>query len=119
MRSVKLACGAILLVGLLAAVAAAQGPRPDGGGHAGEGVVHHNRPDRSRPGPRFEFTRTGSGDVEAYLATLRAGVTLDELRRSRRPRPPWDRLSRGQRVAVQRRAQGALTVDLRPNVSYV
>ena len=120
MRSVKLACGAILLVGLLAAVAAAQGPVPTVAVSVGKGTV--TAPAGPIPaGPtRLEFTRTGSGDVEAYLATLRPGVTLDDLR----PVAPTEAALglvylEASASLSSATPKWALTVDLRPNVSYV
>ena len=71
---------------------------------------------------RFDFTRRGRGDVDVSLVTLRAGVTTGELRRT---------LSRNQDAALalvfieagvslsDATPTRSLTVDLRPNVTYV
>jgi hypothetical protein len=121
MRSVRMACGALLVVGVFAAVAAAQGAPPTVAVTVGKGVITPQPAGPIAAGPtRFEFTRTGKGDVEAILVTLRPGVSLDQLRK----------------VAASDAALGliyieaaaplsdatpkrALTVDLRANVTYV
>ena len=120
MRSVKLACGAILLVGLFAAVAAAQGPVPTVAVTAGKASVTPRRPGRSRPDPPLEFTRTGSGDVDRLSRHAAARSTRStSCGRSRRSEAALaTRLPRGAarrcRSAAPKRA---LTVDLRPNVT--
>ncbi len=85
MPVVRLGVAVAVLVGVLATAATAQAPVPTVAVTAGPGSISVT-PDRAiAAGPtRFEFSRTGRGDIEAYLATLRAGVSVDELRRRSR-----------------------------------
>jgi hypothetical protein len=113
-RRVKLIIGAILLLGVPVTLAAAQSSVPTVAvSVSGSNVVL----DPSGPigaGPtRFTF----SGGEELNLATLRAGVSVDQLRQSL-ARNPEAALSQ---VFLEATASPgkAVTVDLRPNTTYV
>ena len=121
MRSVKLACGAILLVGLLAAVAAAQGPAPTVAVTVGKGAV--TAPAGPIPaGPTGSSSPArGSGDVEAYPRHAASGLhARPAAQAGRAPEAAlglvFSRASASLSSATPKRA---LTVDLRPNVTYV
>jgi hypothetical protein len=118
MPVMRLAVAVVVLVGVLATAATAQAPVPTVQVTAGPGSISVTPTASIAAGPtRFEFSRTGQGDIEAYLATLRAGVSVDELR--------------GVLASSSEEALGlvfleagaapprSLTVDLRPNVTYV
>jgi hypothetical protein len=122
-RNVKLACGSVVLIGVLAVVAAAQTPVPTVAVSAGARTIALQPAGPIAAGPtRFAFTRRGRGDVDAFIATLRAGVTTDQLRRT---------LSRSQDAALglvfleasaslsDAATTRSVTVNLRSNVTYV
>jgi hypothetical protein len=123
-RNVKLACGSVVLIGVLAVVASAQTSSvPTVAVSAGARTIALQPTGPIAAGPtRFAFTRRGRGDVEAYIATLRAGVSPDQLRAT---------LSRNQDAALglvfleasaslsDAAATRSVTVSLRPNVTYV
>jgi hypothetical protein len=113
-RRVKLIIGAVLLLGVPVTLAAAQSSVPTvavstSGGNV---VLEPSGPIGAGP-TRF----TLSGGNEFNLATLRAGVTIDQLRQalSRNPEEAL-RLVFLEAAAVPGKA---VTVDLRPNTTYV
>ena len=121
MRAIRFAVVFVVAVGVLAAIATAQSPVPTVEVTVGKGSITLSPSDTIAAGPtRFSFTRSGRGDVEGYVATLRAGVTVDELRQT---------LTRNSEAAlglVFLEASAApsdsarsVTVNLRPNVNYV
>ena len=124
MRTVKLVCGAIVLAGVLAVVAAGQTSVPTVAVSAGGSSITLQPASSIAGGPtRFDFTRRGRGDVNVALVTLRAGVTTDQLRRTLSSRNQDAALAL---VFVEASASlsnatptRSLTVDLRPNVTYV
>jgi hypothetical protein len=110
----KLACGAILLLGVLVTLAAAQTPVPTVTVTGARGSITLEPSGPIGAGPT-RFTYTGRGEFN--LATLRPGVTLDQLRRT---------LSRGDEAALSlvfleatAEPGRSLTVDLRPDTTYV
>ena len=115
MRRFKLIVGAILLLGVPVTLAAAQSSVPTVAvSVSGSNVVL----DPSGPigaGPT-RFTFDGRGEFN--LATLRAGVTVDQLRQSLSN--PRSVKALGQVFLEATVASGkAVTVDLRPNTTYV
>ena len=115
MRKVKLIIGAVLLLGVPVTLAAAQSSVPTVAvSVSGSNVVL----DPSGPigaGPT-RFTFEGRGEFN--LATLRAGVSVDELRRSLSN--PRSVKALGQIFLEGTVASGkTVTVDLRPNTTYV
>ena len=118
MPVVRLGVAVAVLVGVLATAATAQAPVPTVAVTAGPGSITVTRSAPIAAGPTtFEFSRTGRGDIEAYLATLRAGVTVDELRATLQS-------SSDAALGLVFLEAGAapprsLTVDLRPNTTYV
>jgi hypothetical protein len=113
-RGLKLACGAILLLGVLVTLAAAQTPVPTVAVTGARGNITLEPSGPIGAGPT-RFTYSGPGDFN--LATLRPGVTLDQLRRT---------LSRNEDAALglvflEANAESgrSLTVDLRPDTTYV
>jgi hypothetical protein len=118
MAVIRLGVAAIVLIGVLATAATAQAPVPTVSVTVGPGSINVSSAGPIAAGPtRFEFSRSGRGELEAYLATLRAGVSVDELRRV---------LASGAEevlglVFLEAGAAPprSLTVDLRPNTTYV
>lgn len=114
MRRVKLACGAVLLLGIPVAVAAAQNSVPTVAVTGGKSSITLTPSGPISAGPT-RFTYSGKGEFD--LVTLRAGVTVDQLRRT---------LSRDQEAAlalvfieaVAPEPSRSVTVDLRPNTTY-
>jgi hypothetical protein len=113
-RGLKLACGAILLLGVLVALAAAQTPVPTVAVTHARGSITLEASGPIGAGPT-RFTYSGRGEFN--LATLRPGVTLDQLRAT---------LSRNEEAALglvflEANAEPgrSLTVDLRPDTTYV
>jgi hypothetical protein len=115
------AVAGVVFVGVLATAATAQAPVPTVSVSAGPGSISVTSAGPIAAGPtRFEFRRSGKGESEAYLATLRAGVSVDELRQV---------LASGaeealglvflEAGAVPSDPPRALTVTLRPDVTYV
>ena len=121
MRSVRMACGALLLVGVFAAVAAAQGSPPTVAVTAGKGTVTAQPAGPLAAGPtRFEFTRSGNADVSVYLVTLRAGVTVDELQKVIKSDASLGLVFLEGSASLSADAPTrAVTVNLRANVNYV
>jgi hypothetical protein len=122
MRMLKLACGAIMLVAILAAVAPAQAPVPTVGVTASGSAITLTPAGQLAAGPtRFQFTRSGRRDVEAFLVTLRAGVTVDQFRAalSRNPDAALGLvfLEGGASLSGPTTSR-AVTIDLRPGVTY-
>ena len=114
MRKLRLALGAILLLGVPAALAGAQTSVPTVAVTAAGGNVTLEPSGPIAAGPT-RFTYSGRGELS--LATLRAGVSVDQLRRT---------LSRSQVAALGQvfleaavLPSRAVTVDLRPNTTYV
>jgi hypothetical protein len=113
-RKLKLALGAILLLGVPAALAGAQTSVPTVTVTAAGGNITL-APSGPIAGGPTRFTFDGRGELT--LATLRAGVTVDQLRRT---------LSRSEDAALRQVFLEAavlpdhpVTVDLRPNTTYV
>jgi hypothetical protein len=114
-RRLRLACGAILLLGIPVTLAAAQTPVPTVAVTASGSNITLAPSGPLAAGPT-RFTFTGKGEFD--LVTLRAGVTVDQLRQT---------LSRSQDAAlalvfIEASAPEPgreVTVDLRPNTTYV
>ncbi|HZC14069.1 MAG TPA: hypothetical protein VE270_08620 [Thermoleophilaceae bacterium] len=117
----RLGVAIVVLVGVLATAATAQAPVPTVAVAAGPGSISVTPSGPIAAGPtRFSFRRSGRGEIEAYLATLRAGVTVDDLREA---------LGRGPDAALglvfleagatPSDPPRSVTVDLRPNTTYV
>ena len=115
MRRVKLAIGAILLLGVPVTLAAAQSSVPSVGvSVSGSNVVL----DPSGPIAAGPTRFTNNARAEFNLATLRAGVTIDELRQSLSN--PRSVKALGQVFLDATVAPGkAVSVDLKPNTTYV
>ena len=114
MLKLRLALAAILLLGAPVALSAAQTSVPTVAVSAAGGNVTLEPSGPIAGGPT-RFTFSGRGDLS--LATLRAGVTLDEVRRA---------ASRNDATVLQKIFLEAMTVrgrpvtvDLRPNTTYV
>jgi hypothetical protein len=117
-----LACGAIAIVAVLVAAAPAQTPVPTVAVNASGSAITVTPAGQLAAGPtRFQFTRSGSRDVEAFLVTLRAGVTVDQLRQalSRNPDAALGLvfLEGGASLSGPTTSR-AVTIDLRPGVTY-
>ena len=114
MRKLRLALGAILILGVPAALAGAQTSVPTVAVTAAGGNITLEPSGPIAAGPT-RFTYSGRGELS--LATLRAGVSVDQLRRT---------LSRSEVAALGQvfleaavLPSRAVTVDLRPNTTYV
>ena len=114
MRKLRLALAAILLLGVPVTLAAAQTSVPTVAVSAAGGNITLNPSGPIMAGPT-RFTFNGRGELT--LATLRAGVTVDQLRET---------LSRSQVGALRQVFLEAavlpsrpVTVNLRPNTTYV
>lgn len=115
MRRVKLVCGAILLLGIPVAAVPAQTSVPTVAVTGARSGITLTPSDAIAAGPT-RFTFSGKGEFD--LATLRAGVTVDQLRQT---------LSRNQEAAlgqvfieaVAPEPGRSVTVDLRANTTYV
>jgi hypothetical protein len=111
---VKLIVGAVLLLAVPVTLAAAQSSVPTVAVSASGGNVVLDPSGPIGAGPtRFTF----SGRGEFNLATLRAGVTVDQLRQSlsSNPEAALSQVFLEATVGPGR----AVTVDLRPNTTYV
>jgi hypothetical protein len=113
-RKLRLALGAILLLGVPVALAGAQTSVPTVAVTATGGNVTLEPSGPIAAGPT-RFTFNGRGELS--LATLRAGVSVDQLRQT---------LSRNEDAALGQVFLEAavlpgqpVTVDLRPNTTYV
>jgi hypothetical protein len=113
-RKLRLAFGAILLLGVPVTLAAAQSSVPTVAVTAANGNITLEPSGPIAGGPT-RFTFSGRGELD--LATLRAGVTVDQLRQT---------LSRNEEAALRQVFLEAtvlpdrpVTVDLRPNTTYV
>jgi hypothetical protein len=113
-RKIRLALGAILLLGIPAALAGAQTSVPTVAVTATGGNLTLEPSGPIAAGPT-RFTYTGRGELS--LATLRPGVSVDQLRRT---------LARSEVAALGQvfleaavLPSRAVTVDLRPNTTYV
>ena len=116
MLRLKLALGAVLLLAVPVTLAGAQGSAPTVAVTVSQGNMTF-APSAPTAGGPTRFTYRGRGELT--LATLRAGVTVEQLRQALR--------SRAQEAAaldlvfleaaVQRGTPA--TVDLRPNTTYV
>jgi hypothetical protein len=113
-RKLRLALGAILLLGVPVALAGAQTSVPTVAVTARGGNVTLDPSGPIAAGPT-RFTYSGGGELS--LATLRAGVSVDQLRRTL----SRDDASALRLVFIEASVQpgGAVTVDLRPNTTYV
>ena len=114
MRKLRLTLGAILLLGVPAALAGAQTSVPTVAVTEANGNITLEPSGPIAAGPT-RFTYDGRGELT--LATLRAGVSVDELRQT---------LSRSEEAALRLVFLEAAvppnrpaTVDLRPNTTYV
>jgi hypothetical protein len=113
-RKVRLALGAILLLGVPVTLAGAQTSVPTVAVTAANGNITLEPSGPIGAGPtRFTF----SGEGEFALATLRAGVTVDRFRQtlSRNPDAALRQVFLEAAVVPGR----PVTVDLRPNTTYV
>jgi hypothetical protein len=113
-RKIRLALGAILLLGIPATLAGAQTSVPTVAVTATGGNITLDPSGPIAAGPT-RFTYSGRGELS--LATLRAGVSVDQLRRT---------LARSEEAALGQvfleaavLPSEAVTVDLRPNTTYV
>jgi hypothetical protein len=113
-RKFRLALGAVLLLGIPVALAGAQTSVPTVAVTATGGNITLDPSGPIAAGPT-RFTYRGRGELS--LATLRAGVSVDQLRRT---------LSRSEVAALGQvfleaavLPSQAVTVDLRPNTTYV
>jgi hypothetical protein len=113
-RKLTLALGAALLLAVSVTLAAAQTSVPTVAVTAAGGNITLEPSGPIAAGPT-RFTFNGRGELT--LATLRAGVTVDQLRQT---------LSRNEEAALRQvfieaavPASRAVTVDLRPNTTYV
>ena len=115
MRRVKLFIGAVLLLGIPVTLAAAQSSVPTVAvSVSGSNVVLDPAGPIGAGPTRFTFEGRG----EFNLATLRAGVSLDQLRESLSD--PRSVKALGEIFLEATAASGkAVTVDLRPNTTYV
>jgi hypothetical protein len=113
-RKLWLALGAILLVGVPVALAGAQTSVPTVAVTAAGGNVTLEPSGPIAAGPT-RFTYSGRGELS--LATLRAGVSVDQLRRTLPGNDPAPLRQIFLEASVQ--PGGAVTVDLRPNTTYV
>jgi hypothetical protein len=122
-RLVKSGCAAIVVLAVLAVVAPAQTAVPTVAVSAGRSAVGVTPGGPIASGPtRFDFSRSGKGDVDAFLVTLRAGVTVEELRRTlgRQSEEALGLVFLEASVSLSDQAPSrAVTVTLRPNVTYV
>jgi hypothetical protein len=118
MPVMRLAVAVAVLVGVLATAATAQAPVPTVQVTAGAGSISVTPAGPIAAGPtRFEFSRSGRGQIEAYLATLRAGVSVDELRGTLQGNS--DAALGLVFLEAGAAPPRSLTVDLRPNTTYV
>lgn len=115
MRRLKLACGAVLLLGIPVTLAAAQSPVPTVAVTANGSSITLTPSGTLAAGPT-RFTFAGRGEFD--LATLRAGVTVDQLSQAL-SRNPEQALSLVFLEASAPEPGRAVTVDLRPNTTYV
>jgi hypothetical protein len=114
-RRVKFACGAILLLGIPVAVAAAQTSVPTVAVTGAKSSITLTPSGPIAAGPT-RFTFSGKGEFD--LVTLRPGVTIEQFRRT---------LSRNQEGALAQifieaaapEPGRSVTVDLRANTTYV
>jgi hypothetical protein len=114
-RRVMLVIGAVVLVGVPVTLAAAQSSVPTVAVSVSGGNVVLDPSGPIGGGPT-RFTFEGRGEFN--LATLRAGVTVDDLRRSLSN--PRSVRALGQVFLEAAVAPGkTVTVDLRPNTTYV
>ena len=115
MRRVKLIIGAVLLLGVPVTLAAAQSSVPTVAVSVSGSNVVLDPSGTIGAGPT-RFTFEGRGEFN--LATLRAGVSVDQLRQSLSN--PRSVKALGQVFLEATAAPGkAVTVDLRPNTTYV
>ncbi len=121
MRAVRVSLVSMVIVAVLGTAATAQAPVPTVAVTVGKGSITLSPAGTIGAGPtRFEVTRSSGSEAEMYLATLRAGVTVDELRQT---------LSASTERALglvfleasvaDPGARNAVTVDLRQNTTYV
>jgi len=123
MRLVKVGCAAVVVFAVLAAVGTAQTAVPTVAVTAAKSAITATPAGPIAPGPtRFTFTRSGKGDIDAFVATLRAGVTVDELRQSlaKQSEEALGLVFLEASISLSDQAKSrSLTVTLRPNVTYV
>jgi hypothetical protein len=115
MFRLKLALGAILLLAVPVTLAGAQGSAPTVAVTVSQGNMTFAPAAPTTGGPT-RFTYAGRGEL--VLATLRAGVTLEELRQSLQRRNQDEALEQVFIEAAVQRGTPA-TVNLRPNTTYV
>jgi hypothetical protein len=117
-RKIRLALGVILLLGVPATLAGAQTSVPTVAVTATGGNVTLAPSGPIAAGPtRFTF----SGRGELSLATLRAGVSVDQLRQTLSRSTPRSQVAALGQVFLEASVlpSRAVTVDLRPNTTYV
>ncbi len=115
MLKLKLALGAVLLLAVPVTLASAQGSAPTVAVTVSQGNIAFAPAAPTAGGPT-RFTYSGRGELN--LVTLRAGVSVDQLRQALQ--------SRNQDAALDLvfleatvRPDTPATVDLRPNTTYV
>jgi hypothetical protein len=123
MRILKLGCATTLVFAVLAAVGTAQTSVPTIAVSVGKSTITAAPAGPVASGPtRLTFTRNGKGDIDAFLVSLRAGVTVDELRASlaKESEEALSLIFLEASVSLSDQARSrAVTVTLRPNVAYV
>ncbi len=122
MRAVRLVLVTAVLAGVVgaAAIATAQPGVPTVTVTAGGGSISVSPPGEIAAGPtRFTFRSRGRGQSEAFLLTLRAGVSEAELRRALRSGPEAAfGLAFLEAGGTPSSPPSELTVDLRPGITY-
>jgi len=123
MRTLRLGCATTIAFAVIAAVGAAQTSVPTIAVSAGKSTIAAAPPGPVPAGPtRLNFTRNGKGDIDAFLVSLRAGVTVEELRASLATNSEETLALIFLEASVSLSDQApskAVTVTLRPNVTYV
>ena len=115
MLRLKLALGAVLLLAVPVTLASAQGSAPTVAVTLSQGSLTFAPAAPTAGGPT-RFTYSGRGELN--LATLRAGVSVDELRQALQSRDQEEAL-RLVFLEATVLPGAAATVDLRPNTTYV
>jgi hypothetical protein len=117
-RKLRLIVGAVLILGVPVALAGAQTSVPTVAVTAAGGNITLEPSGPIAAGPT-RFTFDGRGELS--LATLRAGVSVDELRQTLSRSGPRSEVAALGQVFLEASVQPgrAVTVDLRPNTTYV
>lgn len=123
MRAVRLVLVTAILASVVvgaAAIATAQPGVPTVAVTAGQGSISVSPAGPIAAGPtRFTFRSRGRGASEAFLATLRAGISEAEMRRALRRGPDAVLgLIFIEAAGAPSNPPSSVTVDLRPNIPY-